>query len=126
MSIAAAQYDKFREQVATEERVFTFTDGADLLVYPARDGNTVPFWSSQARLVTIQKRLPKYRAYTVTELSLTDFFRRLDRLERDGFLVGVNWSGAALVGYNVPAADLRAALAWWLNHLGKAVPTGSF
>jgi len=78
MSIAAPQYDKFREQVATEERVFTFTDDGDFLVYPARGGDTVPFWSSRARLLTIQKRMPKYQAYTVTELSLADFFRQLE------------------------------------------------
>jgi len=119
MSIAAPQYDKFREQVATEERVFTFTDGGELLVYPARDGDTVPFWSSRARLVTIQKRLPKYRAYTVTELSLANFFRQLDLLEQEGIRVGVNWSGARLIGYNVTPAGLRVAIGWWLDRLGK-------
>ncbi len=33
MSIAAAQYDKFREQVVAEERVLTFTGGGELLVW---------------------------------------------------------------------------------------------
>ena len=45
MSFAAAQYDKFREQVVVEERAFTFTDAGQLLVYPVA-GETVPFWSS--------------------------------------------------------------------------------
>jgi hypothetical protein len=35
MSTAGAQYAKFREQCVVEERVFTFTDGGNFLVYPA-------------------------------------------------------------------------------------------
>ena len=31
MSLAAAQYDKFKEQVVNEGRVFTFTDKGELL-----------------------------------------------------------------------------------------------
>ena len=38
--------------------------------------------------------------------------------------MGVNWSGAKLIGYNVAAADLRATIGWWLKHLGKPLPAG--
>jgi hypothetical protein len=61
MSVSSAQYDKFREQVVTEERAFTFTDGGRLLVYPVRSGETVPSWSNRSRLETVQERVPKYR-----------------------------------------------------------------
>lgn len=119
MSTAGAQYDKFREQCVTDERVFTFTDAGELLVYPVSSGDTVPFWSSRSRLEAIQKRLPKYRQWQITELSLADFWQRLDQLEREGVQVGVNWSGAQLTGYNVRVADLRAGLVYWIDRLGK-------
>ena len=119
MSIAGAQYDKFREQAVTEERVFTFTDGGELLVYPIETGETVPFWSSRARLESIQRRLPKYRQWQITELSFREFWRRLDQLDRENVQVGVNGSGARLTGYNVAVPDLRAGLTYWIDQLGK-------
>src|SRR5690242_6780935 len=119
MSIAAAQYDKFREQVVAEGRVFTFTDGGELLVYPVRTGETVPFWSSRSRLETIQRRLPKYQQWAITELSFAEFWQRLAQLERERIQVGVNWSGAKLTGYNVSVAQLRRDLSYWLDRLHK-------
>jgi hypothetical protein len=119
MTIAAAQYDKFKEQIVTGERVFAFTDARDLLVYPIEGSETVPFWSSCERLETIQQRLPKYRKWEITEMSFTDFWRRLDKLEREKIQVGTNWSGARLLGYNVPIAELRVGLLYWIDKLGK-------
>jgi len=119
MSTAAAQYDKFREQVVAEERVFTFTDAGELLVYPVRTGETVPFWSSRTRLEAIQRKLPKYRQWQIAEMSFGEFWRRLDQLERERVQVGTNWSGEQLTGYNVEVADLRAGLRYWLDRLGK-------
>ena len=122
MSIASAQYDKFKEEVASQERAYTFSEDGELLVYRARTGDTVPFWSSRSRLEKIQKRLPKYRAYSITELSLSEFYSRLAQLERESILVGVNWSGARLGGYNLPVHELREGLAYYLNKNGKRLP----
>ena len=119
MSISAAQYDKFREQTVVEWRAFTFSAGGELLVYRVRSGETVPFWSSRSRLETIQRRLPKYRQWQITELRFEEFWRRLDQLEREQVHVGVNWSGEELTGYNVPVAELRKALKYWIDRLGK-------
>lgn len=119
MSVSGAQYDKFREQVVTDERAFTFTDSGQLLVYPVASGDTVPFWSSRSRLEAIQKRLPRYRQWQIAELSLAEFWRRLDGLEREGVQVGVNWSGPQLTGYNVSVRDLRAGLQYWIDRQGK-------
>ena len=119
MSISAVHYDKFREQVVTDERVFTLTDHGELLVYPIHSGETVPFWSSRSRLEVIQKRLPKYRQWEITELSLTEFWSRLRELENEGVQIGVNWSGERLMGYNVSVPDLRAGLKYWIDRLDK-------
>jgi hypothetical protein len=120
MSIASAQYDKFREQVVTDERVFTFTTGdGDVLVHPSRSGETVPFWSSRSRLEATQKRLPKYREFEITELSLAQFWVLLRDFEKEGLKIGVNWSGEGLMGFNVPVTDLRMGLESWIDRLGK-------
>ena len=119
MSTSAAQYDRFREQAVVEERVFTFTAAGQLLVYSVARGETVPFWSSRSRLESIQKRLPKYRQWQITELPLGEFWHRLNKLERERVQVGVNWSGEQLTGYNVSVADLRAGLEYWIDRLGK-------
>jgi hypothetical protein len=119
MSIAAAQYAKFMDQVAFERRAFSFTADDELLIYRSGNGDTVPFWSSRSRLETIRRRLPKYGAYSLTEFSLGEFYDALERLEAEGLLVGVNWSGEQLTGYNVPVADVRAALSYRLEALRK-------
>src|SRR3981081_311900 len=119
MSVSAAHADKFKEQVVSEERAFTFRAGGQLLLYRVGSGGAVPFWSSRARLETIQKRFPKYRHWQIRELSLADFWRCLGNLERDGIHVGVNWSGPQLTGYDVPVAELRAGLGHWLDKLDK-------
>lgn len=119
MSIAAAQYDQFQAQVADGERVFTFTDDGELLVYPVRSGETVPFWSSRSRLERIQHQFPKYRQWEITELALAEFWSRLDQLEREQLQVGINWSGKNLTGYNVSAAALRSALRHAVVRAGK-------
>jgi uncharacterized protein DUF2750 len=119
MSIAAAQYDKFKEQVVNEGRAYTFTDNGELLVYPVHSGETVPFWSSRSRLETIQKRLPKYRQWQITQLTFAEFWERLAQLERENVQIGANWSGAQLMGYNVAAADLRAGLLFYINKYSK-------
>jgi len=119
VSIAAVQYDKFREQAVREERVFTFTEGGEFLVYPVHAGETIPFWSSRSRLETIQKRTPKYQRYQIAEIPLTEFYALLDRLAREDIQVGVNWSGARLTGYNFPVTQLRDALDYWVDRLEK-------
>ena len=119
MSVSAAQFDKFKEQVIAEEKVFTFTDAGELLVYPIPTGETVPFWSSRSRLETIQKRLPKYRQWQITEMPIREFWSRLEQLENEGVQIGVNWSGQTLKGYNVSVSDLRDGLMYWINKLSK-------
>jgi hypothetical protein len=119
MSTAAVQYDKFGEEAVAEERVFTFTDAGELLVYQVHSGETVPFWSSRSRLEGIQRRLPRYRDWQITEIPFAEFWRRLDQLERERVHVGVNWSGEKLTGYNVAVEDLREGLRYWIDRLGK-------
>lgn len=122
MSTAGLHYHRFAEQVAQDERVFTFTCEGELLVYPVRGNEVVPFWSSRSQLETIQKRFPKYQKHSISEMSLSEFYEWLAQLEDEGILVGVNWSGERLTGYDVTVADLRELLAHRLDSIGKPVP----
>jgi Protein of unknown function (DUF2750) len=115
MSVAAMQARKFYEQAVTGGRVFTFSAEGNLLVYPVGENEVVPFWSSRSRLLAIQKSHPKYRAYRLDETLLPEFCDEiLITLEAQRVLVGVNWSGPRLTGYNLPVADLRRNLDYWI------------
>ncbi len=118
VSVAAAQYAKFREQVAREGKVFTFTEGGDYLVFDIRGQEVVPFWSSRGRLVAVQKRLAKYRKYEICEMELREFLEWLPELAEQRIHIGVNWSGERLTGYEVSPGDLRVGIEYWLTKLG--------
>ena len=120
MSVAAAQYSKFCEQVVSEARAFTFVENGDLLVYPLGGREVVPFWSSRRRLVTIQKRMPKFKAFAIAEFTFADFLQRLTELSAHGIHIGVNWSGERLSGYDVSVAELLASLRHQVNRERRA------
>lgn len=119
MSIAAAQYAKFNAEVAKKRMAFTFTNEGDLLVYPTKEGEVVPFWSSRSRLSKIQSFHPKYLRYEISEFSLQEFQSWLIQLEEEQIRVGVNWSSERLVGYNALVSDLRAALNYQIDVLAQ-------
>ena len=115
MSIAAAQYDKFKQQVVEEELVWTFTEDDDYLVFPVREGEAVPFWSSQSRLTKVCKYHPKYSRYEQHSLPLTEFLELLRQLQADKISVGVNWSGERLTGYDVSADELLNGIQYYVG-----------
>jgi hypothetical protein len=66
----------------------------------------MPFWSSRARAVRAT-RTEVYQGFEVFEVRWDEFVDRwIDGLTRDGLLVGVNWTGDRLTGYDVAPADL--------------------
>jgi hypothetical protein len=111
MTTAALQYAKFRTDVAAHARVYTFLADGELLVFPIDGREVVPFWSSRSRLDRIVATHAKYGKYAPTQLSLAEFDEWLVQLDAEGILVGVNWAGPRLTGYNVSVVELRAALA---------------
>jgi hypothetical protein len=72
----------------------------------------MPFWSSRSRTERIIRSIPAYAHFRPLRLTLDEFQSRwLDRLERDGLLVGINWSGPHATGYDVEPRDVRGWLA---------------
>lgn len=115
MTIAAAHYDKFKEQVAAEGVVFTFVESDEYLVFPIHGQEIIPFWSSRSRMAKVQAEHPKYRKFAIKEIPLTEFLEWLPKLGAAGIGIGVNWSGKRLTGYDVAVKDLLAGLQYWLD-----------
>jgi hypothetical protein len=125
MSIAAAHANQFYEQVVRERAVFSFTDDGSLLVYPVKDREVVPFWSSRARLDRVQREHPKYRNYVCKEIPLSEFLEEtLPTLAREHIAAGINWSGPGLTGYDITVADLLRNLEYWEKKLVAGDSTG--
>ncbi len=79
-----------------------------------------PFGSSLGRVRRIVERVPAYRGFEAEEISwerFRDYW--LPRLERDGLLVGVNWSGSSATGYDVTPSEVRDRIE---HELGKVSP----
>ena len=110
MTIAAAQYARFRREAVAKGRVYTFTHEGDYLVFRIGEHDVVPFWSSESRLRRVQAQHPKYAAYSIESMSLREFLDWLPEIREEGIHIGVNWSGSRLIGYDVSTEDLAAAL----------------
>jgi hypothetical protein len=116
MSIAAAQANKFYEQVVRDGGVFTLESPQGFLVFPIRDIEVIPFWSSRSRVEKIQSTMPEYAHYAIHEKPFTELYEQtLPWLEERRIHIGVNWSGTRLSGYDVSVSDLRASLGYWME-----------
>jgi len=113
MSHAASQAAAFYREVATTRKVWTIRDGAG---YPAPKGTSgkraQPFWSSLARAERVIGTAPAYAGFAPHEISWEKFCSAwVPGLTRDGLLVGVNWSGKLVVGYDLEPAEVARNVA---------------
>lgn len=116
MSVSAMQAARFYEEVVCANKVFTFDDGDGLDIYTIHGQEVTPFWSSRTRLLKIQATHPKYAGRQIKEESMSAFMEEtLPMLEKEGIQVGVKWSGPRLAGYDMPVADLRKNLQFWID-----------
>ena len=94
---------KFYEEVAAGKSVWTIRDAAGFPAPVGEGGRRAqPFWSSRARVERVVKTVAADRDFEVVELPASDFLERwLPGFARDGFLVGVNWSGPRATGFDV-------------------------
>ncbi len=109
MSLSAAHADAFYRDVAANQRVWTVNDDEGFPAPLNADGRrSAPFWSSLERVQVIIANVDAYAGFRPREISWTDFRDKwLPGLERDGLLVGVNWSGSNATGYDIEPADVR-------------------
>lgn len=113
MSASAPQYAAFYDEARREGQVWTVRD-ADGFPAPETSGGSraMPFWSKRSRVERIVATVPAYDSFDIVAIPLVDFEGRwLPGLERDGLLVGINWSGKRATGYDVAPTAVMQTLA---------------
>lgn len=110
MSVAAAHADAFYSEVIDGQKVYVVRDESGIPAPATRTGErAMPFWSMRTRAQAVITNVDAYRGMSVVELSLEDWTSKwLPGLERDGLLVGINWSGRSATGYGLSPSDVIA------------------
>lgn len=109
MSQSASQASAFYKEVADNRKVWTIRDSGGFPAPKNFDGKrTQPFWSSLARAQKIIKTVPAFVGFEPFEISWAEFaLQWVPGLERDGLLVGVNWSGGNATGYDIEPSKVK-------------------
>jgi hypothetical protein len=110
MTQASSQASAFYREVAQKRETWTLRDAGGFPTSPGSSGKrAMPFWSSRSRVEKIIETVRAYHGFTPHCLTWQQFCDSwLPGLEKDGLLVGVNWSGDRALGYDVEPAELRA------------------
>lgn len=108
MSVAAAQAEAFYREVISGERVYALRDDGGFPAPKTSSGaRAMPFWSKASRAEKIISNAKAYETMRVLEIAVDDWLSKwLPDLDRDGLLVGLNWSGSRATGYDLSVADL--------------------
>lgn len=121
MSNAASHAAAFRRDIARTKQVWTIEDDEGFPAPKVGDRRSMPFWSTRSRVEKIIASVEAYKGFRPHEVSLAEFEDEwLEDLERDGLLVGVNWSGPDATGYDVEPADVRE----WLEAMRESGELG--
>jgi len=111
MSQAASQAWAFYRDVAKNGRLWTIRDEGGFPAPQGSKGRAQPFWSSLSRVQRILEAVPAYRGFEPYEISWGDFCEKwVPVLARDDIRVGVNWSGARAVGYDLEPASVQRSV----------------
>lgn len=113
MSTAAAHYAAFYREARDGGEVWTVRDDDGFPAPETTSGaRAMPFWSRRSRVERIVAAAPAYAAFDIVTVPLPEFRSRwLPGLERDGLLVGINWSGESATGYDVAPLAVMKTLA---------------
>jgi hypothetical protein len=112
MSVSAAQAEAFYEEVLRTGRVWGIRDEGGFPAPQAPEGRAMPFWSARSRAVKVIENVHAYEGFEPVPLTLDEWRSRwLSGLAKDGIRVGLNWSGARAIGYDVDPQDVERNLA---------------
>jgi hypothetical protein len=110
MSLSGAHRAAFHREASQEGRVFSIRDKGGFPAPRDKDGNrALPFWSKSSRAERVVGQVTAFSGFTVVEIGLDEWLGRwLPDLERDRYLVGINWAGGKATGYDLPVPDVDA------------------
>jgi hypothetical protein len=117
MGNSALQAAAFYRDVARQGFLYTIRDEGG---YPAPlrgDGRRAqPFWSSETRIARVARACPEYAAFAPERVPWDHFVEvRVPDLEKDGVLIGVNWSGPTASGYDLEPREVVANVESYLR-----------
>ena len=98
----------FYREVAKNRKMWTvfFPDGRGSLY-----NGSIPFWSSLSRTNKMISRIEWLRDGKPVEVSWERFLEHwMPQMIRDGFRIGVNWSGERAAGYDIEPELLRETI----------------
>lgn len=113
VTTSAAHAAAFYREAVREGSVWGIRDDGGIPAPDSNDGcGAMPFWSLRSRAERVIGSVYAFERFVTFEVPLDEFRSRwLTGLERDGLLVGLNWSGSAATGYDVSAVDVERNLA---------------
>ena len=113
MAQSASQAAAFRREVAEHGQAWTIEDDGGIPAPENSEGRrAMPFWSSEARARRAIATQEGWEACRPRAISVDDLVSDwLPDLDEDGLLVGVNWTGERMTGYDVEPQDVLAWLA---------------
>lgn len=117
--MSGAQAWAFYRDVAKNRVVWTIEDEGG---YPAPKNyagvRAQPFWSSRSRVEKIIRNVPAYGSFRPVEIAWSEFESNwVPSLLSDGLLMGVNWSGPAARGYDMPPDRVLASIRTLMDKL---------
>lgn len=117
MSTSSITAQNFYQEVAKYEKVYTIKDAGGFPAPNTLAGRrSQPFWSSATKAEKIITNVPAYKNFELVELSWYEFKNKwLPGLTRDGFLVGLNWSGDNATGYDVEPENVLKNIQRYLS-----------
>ena len=111
MTTSAAQADTFYREALENQTVWSVRDEGGFPAPETPEGRAMPFWSLASRAKRVVESVPAYGGFDVVPIPLADWRGRwLPGLERDGIRAGLNWSGSAATGYDLPPQDVERNL----------------
>jgi hypothetical protein len=122
MSLSGAHKAAFRREVLQQKRVYAIRDQRGYPAPAGEDGRrAVPFWSRPTRARRVADQVTAFAGFEVMGIELDDWLEGwLPCLERDGLLVGVNWSGVKATGFDMTPAQVTE----WFEGAETLVPAG--
>ncbi len=115
-----SEFNEFLERIVRAEKAYSFVHEQHFLVYPVQGYEVIPLWSDRAALEAIQKEHEIYAHYAVWELSLDALLGWLPKLANENVKIGIDWTGAQLMGPDVAARDVLDGIHFWREKLRDA------
>jgi hypothetical protein len=112
MSASSVQAHQFYKDVAKNREVWTVRKGDVFAKLTLGDGRiTTPFWSTRSRVERVIKSIPVYAGSEPVRIPFDEFIRDwIPPIQQEGGLLGINWSGASLRGFNLDAEFVLRAI----------------